>query len=165
MGSEWTAWRASAILLVDSRVSPSNVVAISNTSAGGLHSWPIVGAPGRLATRMPESHPGHAQACARSSGESAKTNADAAYADLVPATREWRDAEELTLQQIADRLNEQGHTAQRSRPWNHVQVMRVGAVGGEERATVITVRMYQNTETSRKSLQRYKMTCNCQPTY
>lgn len=47
-----------------------------------------------------------------------------AYADLLPAMREWRDAG-LSQQAIADRLNEQGHTTRRGKPWSQAQVMRV----------------------------------------
>jgi len=47
-----------------------------------------------------------------------------AYADLVPAMRELRDAGR-SLAAIADRLNADGHTTRRGRPWNPVQVLRV----------------------------------------
>jgi len=47
-----------------------------------------------------------------------------AYADLTPAMSEWRDSGE-TLQAIADKLNEEGHTTRRGKQWNAVQVMRV----------------------------------------
>jgi DNA invertase Pin-like site-specific DNA recombinase len=47
-----------------------------------------------------------------------------AYADLAPAMREWR-ASGMSLQGIADRLNADGHTTRRGRPWNPVQVSRV----------------------------------------
>jgi DNA invertase Pin-like site-specific DNA recombinase len=47
-----------------------------------------------------------------------------AYADLAPLMKNWR-AEGLTLETIADRLNADGHTTRRGRPWNPVQVARV----------------------------------------
>src|SRR5262249_27970546 len=47
-----------------------------------------------------------------------------AYADLAPAMKEWR-AEGMTLEAIADKLNNEGHTTRRGRPWNPVQVARV----------------------------------------
>lgn len=47
-----------------------------------------------------------------------------AYADLLPAMLEWRQAG-LSQQAIADKLNEQGHTTRRGKPWSQVQVMRV----------------------------------------
>jgi DNA invertase Pin-like site-specific DNA recombinase len=53
-----------------------------------------------------------------------REKADKAYADLIPDLRQWK-AEGLTYQKIADRLNEEGHTTRRQRPWNWVQVKRV----------------------------------------
>lgn len=50
--------------------------------------------------------------------------ANEAYSDLYPLVGEWRQAGR-TLQQIADELNQQGHTTRRGRPWNPSQVMRV----------------------------------------
>jgi DNA invertase Pin-like site-specific DNA recombinase len=47
-----------------------------------------------------------------------------AYADLAPLMAEWRD-NGLSLHAIADRLNSEGHTTRRGRPWNPVQVSRV----------------------------------------
>jgi DNA invertase Pin-like site-specific DNA recombinase len=50
--------------------------------------------------------------------------AEQAYADLRPSMIEWRAAG-LTLAGIAERLNAEGHTTRRGRPWNATQVMRV----------------------------------------
>jgi DNA invertase Pin-like site-specific DNA recombinase len=50
--------------------------------------------------------------------------ADRAYAGLLPALIGLR-AERLSLQAVADRLNRQGLTTRRGRPWNPVQVSRV----------------------------------------
>jgi len=47
-----------------------------------------------------------------------------AYADLLPELRTYR-ADGLSLRQIAAKLNEQGHSTRRGRPWNPVQVMLV----------------------------------------
>jgi len=47
-----------------------------------------------------------------------------AYADLLPAMLEWREAG-LSQQAIADRLNADGQTTRRGKPWSQVQVMRV----------------------------------------
>lgn len=41
----------------------------------------------------------------------------AAHADLAPMMGQWR-TEGLTLQRIADRLNVEGHTTRRGKPWN-----------------------------------------------
>ena len=50
-----------------------------------------------------------------------------AYADLLPAMREWRQLG-LTQQAIADKLNEQGQTTRRGNPWSQTQVLRVLAL-------------------------------------
>ena len=50
-----------------------------------------------------------------------------AYADLLPAMQEWRQAG-LTQQAIADKLNEQGQTTRRGKPWSQTQVLRVLAL-------------------------------------
>lgn len=47
-----------------------------------------------------------------------------AYADLAPTMTEWR-TKGATLTAIAKRLNSEGHTTRRGRPWNPVQVARV----------------------------------------
>jgi DNA invertase Pin-like site-specific DNA recombinase len=61
---------------------------------------------------------------ARRAGESVSRKADEAYADLAEAMTAWRQAG-LSQQAIADKLNEQGHTTRRGKPWSQVQVMRV----------------------------------------
>jgi DNA invertase Pin-like site-specific DNA recombinase len=50
--------------------------------------------------------------------------ADEAYADLVPVVSELRDRG-LSLREIAAKLNDDGHTTRRGKPWNAVQVARV----------------------------------------
>jgi DNA invertase Pin-like site-specific DNA recombinase len=50
--------------------------------------------------------------------------ADQAYSDLYDLVTRLRD-EGLSLQDIADSLNENGHTTRRGKPWNPVQVSRV----------------------------------------
>jgi DNA invertase Pin-like site-specific DNA recombinase len=66
---------------------------------------------------------------ARRAGEVAKALADEAYADLASIVAELR-AEGLSLRQIANRLNQDGHTTRRGRPWNATQVARVLARAG-----------------------------------
>jgi Recombinase len=61
---------------------------------------------------------------ARRAGEVARANAVAAYADLAPMLSEMK-AEGMSLRQIAGRLNAEGHTTRRGKPWNQVQVGRV----------------------------------------
>jgi hypothetical protein len=51
-------------------------------------------------------------------------NAAAAYADLAPLLSAMK-AEGMSLRQIAGRLNAEGHTTRRGKPWNQVQVGRV----------------------------------------
>jgi DNA invertase Pin-like site-specific DNA recombinase len=47
-----------------------------------------------------------------------------AYADLAPVLSDLR-VKGMTLQGIADRLNSEGHTTRRGRPWSSMQVSRV----------------------------------------
>lgn len=51
-------------------------------------------------------------------------NAAQAYTDLLPMIAGLK-GEGLSLRQIAERLNAEGHTTRRGRPWNPVQVARV----------------------------------------
>lgn len=53
-----------------------------------------------------------------------RAKADAAYMDLYPALVAKR-AEGLSLQDIADWLNEEGHVTRTGKPWSKVQVMHV----------------------------------------
>jgi DNA invertase Pin-like site-specific DNA recombinase len=61
---------------------------------------------------------------ARNGGQSAHARADAAYADLAAMLADLR-AGGLSLRTIAARLNAEGQTTRRGRPWNPVQVSRV----------------------------------------
>jgi DNA invertase Pin-like site-specific DNA recombinase len=47
-----------------------------------------------------------------------------AYTDLLPAVQSLR-TEGISLRGIAERLNSEGHTTRRGRPWNPVQVARL----------------------------------------
>ena len=60
----------------------------------------------------------------RAASKAISEGARQAYADLLPTMQEWR-ADGLSQQGIADRLNEEGQTTRRGKPWNQVQVMRV----------------------------------------
>jgi DNA invertase Pin-like site-specific DNA recombinase len=51
-------------------------------------------------------------------------NAAEAYADLLPTMKAWR-TQGMTLGGIAGRLNNEGHTTRKGKPWNPVQVARV----------------------------------------
>jgi hypothetical protein len=61
--------------------------------------------------------------------EVVRERAEAAYADLAAAIATMH-TEGLSLRKIAGRLNEEGHTTRRSKPWNQVQVRRVLGRGG-----------------------------------
>ena len=50
--------------------------------------------------------------------------ADQAYADIFTLVSDWR-ASGITLAGIAEKLNAEGHTTRRGKPWNPVQVSRV----------------------------------------
>lgn len=61
---------------------------------------------------------------ARRSGEVVALKAHEAYTDLLPMLGEMK-ADGLSLREIAAKLNADGHTTRRGRPWNPVQVSRV----------------------------------------
>jgi DNA invertase Pin-like site-specific DNA recombinase len=61
---------------------------------------------------------------AQRAGEAVRKAADEAYSDLVPLVTGLRDKGN-SLRDIAERLNSEGHTTRRGRPWNAVQVSRV----------------------------------------
>jgi len=60
----------------------------------------------------------------RAASKAITEKARQAYADLLPAMLEWRGTG-MSQQAVADRLNQQGHTTRRGRPWSQVQVLRV----------------------------------------
>jgi len=60
----------------------------------------------------------------RAASKAISEGARQAYADLLPTMQEWRHAG-MTQQAIADKLNADGQTTRRGKPWNHVQVLRV----------------------------------------
>ena len=89
-------------------------------------------------TKLGSSRPGHWEGHedarrqgSRSGGAAAglahQAAARGAYSDLVPLVAGWK-AEGLSLRQIAARLNDEGHTTRRGRPWNPMQVNRVLAM-------------------------------------
>lgn len=79
--------------------------------------------PGHWKGREDKRRTGQARA-AVAAGISHRRRADEAYADLVPELKAMR-ADGLSLRKIAARLNEQGHTTRRGKPWNQVQVRSV----------------------------------------
>ena len=67
------------------------------------------------------------EAIAKGRQRSAELRAKAAieaYTDLAPTMAKMK-ANGLSLREIAGRLNADGHTTRRGKPWNQVQVNRV----------------------------------------
>ena len=60
----------------------------------------------------------------RKAAEMNRKAAGDAYADLVPAVRTMK-ADGLSLRDMAAKLNAEGHTTRRGKPWNAMQVSRV----------------------------------------
>ena len=57
-------------------------------------------------------------------GEAVRLKADDAYSDLKERIGGMRSGG-ATYQEIADSLNDEGHTTQRGKPWTRVAVLRV----------------------------------------
>jgi len=82
---------------------------------------------GKLGAARPECRNLDAKARAkgaRAAGIVVRAKADEAYRPLAPVIRKLR-GDGLTLKEIADRLNADGHQTRRGRPWNPTQVARV----------------------------------------
>lgn len=86
-------------------------------------------------TKLGSSRPGHwkgrearrlagSVAGAKAAAELHRKAASEAYTDLAPIVGELRERG-CTQMQIAERLNELGHTTRRGKAWNHVQVARL----------------------------------------
>jgi len=74
---------------------------------------------GREAQRMA----GLAKATEKAAKANRRLKAES-YSDILPMVQELR-AQGITFQQIADKLNELGHSTRRNAKWSHVQVMRL----------------------------------------
>jgi DNA invertase Pin-like site-specific DNA recombinase len=106
-------------------VAEAEAAAISHRTKAALAAYKARG--GKLGAALPQcrnlTDAARKKGAVRA-GKAVAKLATEAYADLRPSIAEWRDAG-TTLEAIADRLNTEGHTTRRGRPWNPVQVSRV----------------------------------------
>jgi DNA invertase Pin-like site-specific DNA recombinase len=106
-------------------VAEAEAKAISDRTKAALAAYRARG--GKLGGSLPHCRNLTPQAIAKGQkmgAEAARKAAAEAYADLAPRIRELR-SEGLTLQAIAEKLNLEGHTTRRGRPWSPVQVSRI----------------------------------------
>lgn len=107
------------------RVSRRLMERLTERYQGNIPQEAIDAVAGKLGADLVGSHltdadraKGRAKGNARQARESVEV-----YDDLVPDMRRWRAAG-LSLRQIADRLNEQGHETRTGAAWTQVQVKR-----------------------------------------
>jgi DNA invertase Pin-like site-specific DNA recombinase len=106
-------------------VAEAEAKAISERTKAALAAYKARG--GKLGGQLPQCRNLTPEAIAKGRERSATARARAAteaYADLAPTMKDWR-AEGLTLDGIAEKLNAEGHTTRKGKPWNPVQVSRV----------------------------------------
>jgi DNA invertase Pin-like site-specific DNA recombinase len=106
-------------------VAEAEARAISERTKAALAAYRARG--GKLGGELPHCRNLTPEAIAKGRERSATARAKAAaeaYADLAPSMKQWR-TEGMTLEGIAGKLNAEGHTTRRGRPWNPVQVARV----------------------------------------
>lgn len=110
-------------------VAEAEALAISQRTKAALAAYKARG--GKLGAQLEQCRTLTPEAIARGAkmaGQARTRAAREAYADLRPAMVEWR-GQGKTLQEIAERLNAEGHTTRRGKAWNPVQVARVLAGG------------------------------------
>ena len=113
------------MLHVMSAVAEHEAKAISERTKAALQAYKARG--GKLGAELEQCRnltpEGVAKGRLRSVEARAKA-ANEAYSDLAPMMKELR-GKGATLHDIAERLNAEGHTTRRGKPWNPVQVGRV----------------------------------------
>ncbi len=106
-------------------VAENEAQTISERTKGALAEYKARG--GLLGASLPQCRNLTDDARAKGSKAAAKANkdrADEAYSDLEPMMLEW-DKQGMSQSEIADRLNNLGHTTRRGARWNQGQVSRV----------------------------------------
>lgn len=106
-------------------VAEAEALAISQRTKAALAAYKARG--GKLGAELPQCRNLTLEAQRKGAERAAlarSRNAVESYADLAPTMKGLR-AEGLTLQSIAEKLNSDGHTTRRGKPWNPVQVARV----------------------------------------
>lgn len=112
-----------------------SAVAEAEAKATSDRTKAALGAAKARGTKLGSARPGHWEGReelrlkglekARSVGAQViSQRANEAYADLLPIMTRMK-AQGLSLREIAQKLNDAGHTTRRGRPWNPVQVGRV----------------------------------------
>src|SRR5262249_8785656 len=113
------------MLHVMSAVAEHEAKAISDRTKAALAAYKARG--GKLGGHLPQCRNLTREARAKGRERSAQVRTRAAveaYADLAPMMKAWR-TEGMTLNDIAGKLNSEGHTTRRGKLWSAVQVARI----------------------------------------
>ena len=97
------------------------------STSGADYSRQVEARGGKLGAELPQCRNLTPEATALGRERAAAARAEAAadaYGDISPIMLDMRK-QGATLQEIADRLNRDGHTTRHGRPWNPVQVKRI----------------------------------------
>ena len=106
-------------------VAENEAVAISQRTKAALAAYKARG--GALGAELPQCRnltQADRERGARKAGEAVHAKALEAYADLMPHLLEWRGAG-VTYGDMAEKLNAEGHTTRRGRPWTRAHVFSV----------------------------------------
>src|SRR6185312_14613248 len=110
------------MLHVMAAVAEHEAKAISERTKAALAAYKARG--GKLGAELPQCRNLTTEARAKGicmAADASRQAADEAYSDLIPTLQAMK-AEGLALRAIAERLNAEGHTTRRGKPWNQVQV-------------------------------------------